>query len=116
MPAENPAAVRAFVAASIRGWDDFDDRRRLARKEIDRRPQRADDRRLHGIQHSRHGREQTESPAIPPKESRPVSSPKSGCKSRWVLLVELKIIPAPIPLGKVVSFDFLPPAVRAKVE
>jgi NitT/TauT family transport system substrate-binding protein len=112
---EHPAEVRAFVAASIRGWDDFmtgdptPGKQLIAARNNQMTPAFMD----YSI------RAMNESKLV---SGDPARGEQTGLLTRKRLqeqidiLVELKIIPAALPIEKVVNFDFLPPALRAKVD
>jgi NitT/TauT family transport system substrate-binding protein len=104
---EHPEAVRAFMAASVRGWTEF----------------------LHGDATAARLRIQHENPTqTPPLIDYSIATMKSyklvegdPAKGERVggitpqrltdmvqMLVELKVLPAPLPLAEFVSFEFLP--------
>jgi NitT/TauT family transport system substrate-binding protein len=112
---EHPDAVRAFVAATVRGWADFmtgdpTPARKLIAERNDQMQPEFMDYSFNAIK---------EYHLV---DGRPGTGETTGLLTRRRLqaqvdlLVQLKIIPAPIPLEKFVSFDFLPPELRAKVD
>lgn len=112
---EHPAEVRAFVAASIRGWDDFMAADPSPGKKLiaARNAQMTDAFMDYSI------RAMAENKLIagdPAKGEQTGLITKKRLQEQVDTLVELKIIPAPIPLTKFANFDFLPPALRAKVD
>jgi NitT/TauT family transport system substrate-binding protein len=112
---ENPEALRAFVAASIRGWKDFmegdaTEARALIQKRNDQMTAEFMDYSM-GAMREYHL-----------VEGRPGTGETTGLLTRArlqaqvSLLVDLKIIPAPIPVEKFASFEFLPEPLRAQVD
>jgi NitT/TauT family transport system substrate-binding protein len=112
---ENPGALRAFVAASIRGWKDFmegdaTEARALIQKRNDQMTAEFMDYSM-GAMREYHL-----------VEGRPGTGETTGLLTRARLqaqvnlLVDLKIIPAPIPVEKFASFEFLPEPLRAQVD
>ena len=112
---EHPEAVRAFVAATLRGWKDFmtgdptPARTLIAQRNDQMKPDFMDYsfkamKDFHLV------------------EGRPETGECIGLMTRKRLqaqvdlLVQLKIIPAAVPLEKFVIFDYLPPDLRAKVD
>jgi NitT/TauT family transport system substrate-binding protein len=105
---EHPDAVRAFVRASIRGWNDFlngdatEARAVIARENPAQTPAlmdysikaMKDDRLVEGFP------ERGESTGL-------ITPARMADMAKT--LVELKILAAPMPLDQFVSFDFLPP-------
>lgn len=112
---ENPAAVRAFVAASIRGWDDFMTGDASPGKKLiaARNDQMTEDFMDYSICAMAANQLIAGDPA---KGEQTGLITKKRLQEQIDTLVELKIITAPIPLAKVATFDFLPPALRAKVD
>ncbi|MFO1446844.1 MAG: ABC transporter substrate-binding protein [Opitutaceae bacterium] len=108
---EKPEIVRAFVAASIRGWDDFlTGDATAAKKMIGERNEKMSDEFMEFTIRSLR-----ESQLI---SGRPENGERTGLLTRkrleeqLALLVELKLLSTPISLDKAVSFDFLPPELQ----
>ena len=110
---EHPEALRAFVAASLRGWRDF--------ITGDPAPARA----LIAGSNDQMKSDFMDFSIGAIKDNflvtgRPGTGEDIGVMTRRrlqeqvELLVQLKIIPAPVPLEKFASFDFLPAELRAK--
>jgi NitT/TauT family transport system substrate-binding protein len=110
---ENPEAIRAFVAASIRGWDDF--------LSGDSTPGK----KLIAARNEQMTTEFMEFTIGAMKANRlisgdPAKGEQTGLLTRKRLqeqmdtLVELKVMAGPVPMEKFVRFDFLPPALQAK--
>ena len=112
---EHPEALRAFVAASLRGWRDFvtgdpaPAKALIAQSNDQMKPDFMD----FSIGAIKDNYLVT---------GRPGTGEDIGVMTRRRLqeqvdlLVQLKIIPAPVPLEKFASFDFLPPELRAKAD
>ena len=109
---EKPDLVRAFVAASIRGWDDF----------LSGDP--APGKKIIGERNEKMTSEFMDFTIRSLRESqlisgRPDQGERTGLLTRKRLedqmksLVELKMLSAPLPLEKAVSFDFLPADLQA---
>ncbi|MBC7366589.1 MAG: ABC transporter substrate-binding protein [Undibacterium sp.] len=112
---ENPAAVRAFVAASIRGWDDFIGGDSAPGKKLIA----ALNEQMTVAFMDYSIRAMTEAKLVggdPAKGEETGLITRKRLQEQVDILVELKIIPAALPLAKYASFDFLPPALRAKVD
>lgn len=112
---ENPEAIRAFVAATIRGWDDF--------LTGDPTPGK----KLIAARNEQMTMEFMDFTIETLKKNRliggdPTKGEQTGLLTRKRLqeqmdtLAELKVLAAPIPMEKFVRFDFLPPALQAKVD
>ena len=112
---DNPEAIRAFVAASIRGWDDF--------LGADPTPGK----KLIAARNEQMTMEFMDFTIAALKSNRlvagdPAKGEQTGLLTRKRLqeqmdtLVELKVMTAPVPMEKFVRFDFLPPALQAKVQ
>lgn len=110
---EHPTEIRAFVAASIRGWDDFlqgdpAPGKKLIAKLNEQMTEAFMDFSLKAMKESKL------------VEGDPARGEQTGLITRqrlqqqMDLLLELKIISAPVPFEKFASFDFLPPALKAK--
>ena len=109
---EHPGAVRAFIAASLEGWQDY----------LDGDPGPADaaiarrngNMTLANILYSRHALT-----ALQIARGRPEAGERLGLLKRQRIeaqaaqLVDLKLIPRTLSLDQVVSFDFLPPDLAA---
>lgn len=112
---ENPEAVRAFVAATIRGWKDFMEgdptpaRTLIAQRNEQMVPEFMD--------YSYGAMKQYHLIAGRPADGETYGQlRKSRLQAQVDALVSLKIIPAAIPLDRFVSFDYLPENVRADVD
>jgi len=111
---ENPEALRAFVAASLRGWKDFmaGDPKPARALILQRNDQMTDEFMDYSMGAMR------EYHLV---EGRPGTGETLGLLTRTRLqaqvdlLVDLKIIPQPVPLEKFSSFDFLPEPLRSHV-
>ena len=112
---EHPDALRAFVAASLRGWRDFitgdpAPARALIAQSNDQMKSEFMDFSIGAIKDNFL------------VTGRPGTGEDIGVMTRRRLqeqvdlLVQLKLIPAPVPLEKFASFDFLPADLRAKAE
>jgi NitT/TauT family transport system substrate-binding protein len=109
---ENPETVRAFVAASIRGWDDFITGDPSPAKALiaKRNEQMSEE----FMNYSLGAMKEHELVA-----GHPAAGERTGLltharmQAQMDLLVKLKIIPTALPLEKVVSFDFLPASLAA---
>ena len=112
---EHPAEVRAFVAASIRGWDDFlggdptPAKRLIAALNNQMTPGFMD----YSIRAMVENRLISGDPA---KGEQTGLITRARLQEQMDILVRLKIIPAPIPFEKFVSFAYLPPALQAKAK
>jgi NitT/TauT family transport system substrate-binding protein len=109
---EHPDALRAFVAATLRGWKDFmDGDATEARAMI---LQRNNQMTAEFMDYSMGAMRQYHL-----VEGRPGTGEALGLFTRARLqaqvdlLVQLKIIPAPVPVDKLARFDFLPEPLRA---
>ena len=112
---ENPEAVRAFVAASIRGWDDFmtGDPTPGQKLITARNDQMTTEFMTYSIKAMTENRLVSGDPAA--GEATGLLK-RQRLQEQLEILVQLKIIPAPLPLERIVRFDFLPPALQAKVD
>jgi NitT/TauT family transport system substrate-binding protein len=110
--AENPAAVRAFVAASVRGWVDFmtgdpaPAKALIAQRNPDMSPAFMD----YTIQALR----EFQILAGDAEKGEGIGHMRRARLERQVeTLARLKIIPAPVPLAEYATFEFLPDDLRA---
>jgi len=110
---ENPDAIRAFLAASIRGWDDFMTGDPTPGKQLiaARNDQMTAEFMDYSIGAMKANRLVAGDPA---KGEHTGLITRARLQEQMDLLVQLKMIPAPIPLDKCASFAFLPPALAAK--
>lgn len=105
---ERPEAIRAFVAASTRGWDDFmngdpSPAFKLIGERNDKMP-------LEFLQYSH--RSLAENKLISGHSERGEKLgqlTKKRLQEQVDTLVQLKLLPAPMPLEKFVAFEFIPP-------
>lgn len=112
---ENPEAIRAFVAASIRGWNDFLSGDPTPGKKIiaERNDQMSMEFMAFTIAALKANRLIDGDPA---KGEQTGLLTRKRLQEQMDTLVELKVMAAPIAMEKFVRFDFLPPALQAKVE
>ncbi len=112
---ENPEAVRAFLAASIRGWDDFlgGDPAPGKRLIASRNEQMTIEFMAFTIDALKANRLVSGDPA---KGEQTGLLTRKRLQEQMDTLVELKVMPAPVPMEKVVRFDLLPAALQAKVD
>jgi len=115
MAREKPEIVRAFVAASIRGWDDFMNGDPTPAKERiaalnDKMSSEFMDFTIKSMRDNQliSGRAQD--------GERTGLLKRKRLQAQVDLLVDLKILNAPLPLEKFVSFEFLPPDLKALVD
>jgi len=106
---EQPEAVRAFVAASARGWDDFlkgdpAPAMALIMKDNDKMSPE-----FMRFSIDEMNKNQLVS-GFPEKGERTGLLTRERLEAQVANLVELGMLKAPLPLEKFVSFDFLPPA------
>jgi len=112
---EKPEVVRAFVAASIRGWDDFMNgdptpgKQRIAALN-DKMSSDFMDFTIKSMRDNQliSGRAED--------GERTGLLKKKRLQAQVDLLLDLKILNAPLPLEKFVSFEFLPPDLKALVD
>ena len=109
---EHPDAVRAFVAATLRGWKDFLDGDPSPAKKLilARNEQMTDEFMNFSMQAMKENHFVTGDPAL---GERLGLFTRRRMQQQVDLFVKLKIIEAPLPLEKFVSFDFLPPDLAA---
>jgi NitT/TauT family transport system substrate-binding protein len=108
----HPDAVRAFVAATLRGWEDFLDGDPAPGKRLILATNAAmtEDFMEFSMGAMRDGRFVTGDPAL---GERLGLMTRRRMQEQVDLFVRLKVIDAPLPLGQFVSFDFLPPELAA---
>jgi NitT/TauT family transport system substrate-binding protein len=112
---EHPDALRAFVAASVRGWKDFMKGDATAAKAL---IAQANEQMKPDFMEFSFGAMKENFLVT----GRPGTGEDVGVMTRRRLqdqvdlLVQLKIIPAALPLEKFSTFDFLPPELRARVD
>jgi NitT/TauT family transport system substrate-binding protein len=109
---EHPAAVRAFVAATLRGWADFLDGDPAPAEKLilERNEGMTDDFMKFSMGALKDNHFVTGDPA---KGERLGLITWRRMQEQVDLFVKLKIIDAPLPLDQFVSFDFLPPELAA---
>jgi NitT/TauT family transport system substrate-binding protein len=112
---EHPERVRAFVAASLRGWEDFMAGDNTAAKKLitARNEQMTPEFMAYSQQAMVTHKLIAGDPALGEQTG---LLTRKRLQEQMELLVQLKIIPAPLPVEKFANFDFLPPALRAKVD
>lgn len=109
---EHPEALRAFVAASIRGWKDFMEGDAAAARALIL--QRNTQMTAEFMDYSMGAMREYHL-----VEGRPGTGEANGLMTRTRLraqvnlLVDLKIIPAPVPVDKFATFEFLPEPLKA---
>ncbi len=112
---ENPEAVRAFVAASIRGWDDFLAGDPTPGKKII--AERNEQMSLEFMAFTIEALKKNQLIGGDPAKGEAIGLlTRKRLQEQMDTLVELKVLAAPIPMEKLVRFDFLPPALQAKVD
>jgi NitT/TauT family transport system substrate-binding protein len=111
----HPEAVRRFIAASLRGWDDFmNGDRSAAKARISKLNENmSDDLIEYSVQamrddHVIYGK--------PDEGERLGLMTRKRMQEQVEELAELKIIPQLLPLGKFVRFDLLPPPLQAAAQ
>jgi NitT/TauT family transport system substrate-binding protein len=109
---EHPQAVRAFVAATLKGWEDFLDRDPSPAKKLirERNEGMTEDLLNFSLGALKENRFVTGDPA---KGERLGLMTRRRMQEQVDLFVKLKVIDAPIALDRFVSFDFLPPDLAA---
>lgn len=109
---DHPDAVRAFVAATLRGWKDFleGDPSPAKKLILGRNEQMTDEFMNFSMQAMRENHFVTGDPAL---GERLGLFTRRRMQQQVDLYVKLGIIDAPLPLEKFVSFDFLPPELAA---
>jgi NitT/TauT family transport system substrate-binding protein len=105
---DHPAEVRAFVAASMRGWDDFmngdpSPAKALIARENENMSDEFMDFSIKAMRDERMVAGKAE------LGERPGLMTRRRMQDQVDLLVQLKIIPELIPLDRFVRFDFMPP-------
>ena len=108
---DHPDAVRAFLAASIRGWDEFMNGDPSPAKALiaKRNEQMSGEFMDYSIRAMRERR------LVAGKSDlgeRTGLITRKRMREMAALLVQLKIIPGPMPLDRFVSFEFLPPELK----
>jgi NitT/TauT family transport system substrate-binding protein len=103
----HPDAVRAFVAASLRGWADFlqGDPAPAKKLIVGRNEEMTEDFMAYSMDALKNERFVMGDPAL---GERLGLMTRRRMQEQVDLFVRLKVIPAPIPLEEFVSFDFLP--------
>lgn len=112
---EHPEQVRAFVAASVHGWEDFMAGDSEAAKKLiaARNEQMTPEFMAYSMQAMVENKLIAGDPTLGEQTG---LLTRKRLQEQVDLLVQLKIIPAPIPVDKIAHFDSLPPALRAKVD
>jgi NitT/TauT family transport system substrate-binding protein len=109
---EHPDAVRAFVAATLRGWEDFlaGDPAPAKKDDLARNEAMTDDFMKFSVQAMEDNHLVRGDPAL---GERLGLMTRRRMQEQVDLYVRLKVIAAPLPLDEFVSFDFLPPELAA---
>jgi NitT/TauT family transport system substrate-binding protein len=109
---EHPDAVRAFLAASIHGWDDFMNGDPAPAKALiaKRNEQMSAEFMDYSIRAMRERRLVAGKPEL---GERLGQITRKRMRDMADLMIRLKIVPGPMPLDRFVSFEFLPPDLKA---